>query len=434
MRTRPLILALFATALAMAPRAATAQYGDGTQVREFIARNGELLGEATALVQETNSVKARGLLATATSLHAQSLGLLDQNQPLMAGRVALRAREVIQQTISVARREARIEGQAARMMERAAMRLEQARAAFEEAGHDDVNVRRMIVESTDNLRRAREQMQEHMFETALRLAESSLTMSTRAMRLMRRDGRGPDLAEEIDRTQRVIDRVTESRPLPDPALERMIDQAIELQRRAARSAEQGEPAVAVEQTRGARNLALRVLRAISVSVWGGGAAGASSEDEALRAVALTDDILEGARGMLAESPDDAVARRIEDASRRQEDARRALDAGDYPRALALTGAARDAVRTALRSVDVAVDPAAVEAALARTDDAIARLRAALADGGYEGARGFLERASARQRDARAALADGAPKRALALTRVAHNLARSGLSALEDVEN
>lgn len=427
MRTRPLILALFATALAMAPRPATAQYGDGTQVREFIARNGELLGEATALVQETNSVKARGLLATATSLHAQSLGLLDQNQPLMAGRVALRAREVIQQTISVARREARIEGQAARMMERAAMRLEQARAAFEEAGHDDLNVRRLIVESTDNLRRAREQMQEHMFETALRLAESSLTMSTRAMRLMRRDGRGPDLAEEIDRTQRVIDRVTESRPLPDPALERMIDQAIELQRRATRSAEQGEPAVAVEETRGARNLALRALRA-------GGAAGASSQDEALRALALTDDILEGARGVLAESPDDAVARRIEDASRRQEDARRALDTGDYPRALALTGAARDAVRAALRSVDVTVDPAAVEAALARTDDAIARLRDALAGGGHEGARGFLERATARQRDARGALGDGAPKRALALTRVAHNLARSGLSALEDVEN
>jgi hypothetical protein len=427
MKTLPLILALLVTSLAIAPHPAAGQFGNGDSVAELIARNAELLGEASALVQETNSIKARGLLDTATSLHKQSVGLHERNQNAMAGRTAIRAREVIQQTIAVARRETRVEQQATRMMDRATTRLEQARFAFEETGHDDLNARRLILESTDNLRRAREQLQEHMFETSLRLAESSLAMSNRAIRLLRRDGRGPDLAEEIDRTQRIIDRVTESRASLDASLSRLVDQATDMQRRAVRSAEQGDPVIAVEQTRGARNLALRALRAHGTS-------GAPAEDDALRAVAQTDDLLEGARGVLAETPDDAVARRIEDASRQQDDARRALDNGDYARAVTLTTAARDAARAAMHSVRVSVDPASVEAALARTDATIAQLRDALASFDHPGSRSFLERATARQEEARAALAGDDPRRSLALTRVAHNLARSGLSALEDAEN
>ena len=427
MKPTILILTLLATLLALAPRPAAAQMGDGAQVRDFIARNAELLAEASALVHETNSVKARGLLETATSLHKQSMNLLDQNSTVMAGRMAMRAREVIQQTIAVARREARSEEQATKMMERAASRLEQARSAFEETGRDDLNARRLILESADNLRRAREQMQEHMFETSLRLAESSLALSTRAIRLLRSDGRGPDLAEEIDRTQRIVDRATETRRSVDPALGRLVDQAVDLQRRAVRSAEQGKPMIAVEQTRAARNLAMRVLRA-------GGPGGPAAEDDALRAVALTDDVLEGARGILAQKPDEALARRVQDAARRQADAQRALDADDYARAIQLTTAAREAVRAALRGATLPVEPASVETALTRTDNAIAALRDALASNASANARDFLDRAAARQNDARRALAEGDARRALGLTRVAHNLARSGLSALDDAGN
>ena len=424
-----LVLMTFcAASLCTAPSPAGAQGGNGEMVRAFIERNAELLGEASALVQETNSTKARGLLETAYSLHRQSMGLLEQNSNAMAGRVALRAREVIQQTIAVAKRDARVEEQATRTMERAATRLEQARIAFEETGHDNIVARRLILESGDNLRRAREQTQEHMFETALHLGESSLALSTRAIRMLRRDGLGPDVAEEIDRTQSIIDRAGESRASRDPALNRLLEQAIELQRRAARSAERGEAAVAVEQTRGARNLALRAMRA-------GGAAGLSDEEQAVRAVALTDDVLEGARSVLGESPaGETVTRRVEEAARRQEDARRALGDGDYTRALALTTGARDAVREALRSMDVAVDPASVEAALGRTDETITRLRDALAGNSNAAAHALFERATARQREARGALGDGDARRALALTRVAHNLARGGLSALDDAEN
>lgn len=430
MKTPSLILVALALALAafLAPAPSRAQGGDtgAANVEAFIERNAELLDVATALVRETNSVKARGLLETATSLHKQSVDLLGANSTLAASRVAVRAREVIQQTIAVAKREARVEEQATRVMERATTRLEQARQALEDSGSDDVIPRRLILESADNLRRAREQMQEHMFETSLRLGESSLALSNRAIRMLRRDGGGADVAEEIDRTQRVLDRVMETRAALDPALNRLVDQAVELQRRAVRSAEQGNAPIALEQTRGARNLALRALRA-------GGAVGPSGEEDAIRAVSLTDELLDAARTALADAPSDALARRIEEAAQRQEDARRALQARDYPRAVTLTTGARDAVRAAMRSVDSAVDPDAVRTALERTDQVIARLHDALGGNDNRGARDYLERATARQREARGALADGDARRALALTRVAHNLARSGLSALDDAQ-
>ncbi|MDH4035867.1 MAG: hypothetical protein OEX18_01685 [Candidatus Krumholzibacteria bacterium] len=421
-----IFLSICAASLVTAPVPTTAQ-GNMDSVRGFIERNAELLGVATAVVQETNSIRARGLLETATTLHKQSVGLLEQNSNAQAGRVAVRAREVIQQTISVAKRDARIEEQAVRTMERATTRLEQARIVFEEDGNDKIVARRLILESADNLRRAREQVQQHMFETSLRLAESSLALSNRAIRMLRRDGLGPDVAEEIDRTQSIIERAGESRASHDPALNRLLEQANELQRRAVRSAERGDAAIAVEQTRGARNLALRAMRA-------GGGAGASDEEQAVRAVALTDAVLEGARDVLGESAHDGATRRVEEAARQQDDARRALGDGDYKRALALSTSAREAVRAALRGMDVAVDPASVESALARTDDAITKLGDTIAGSDRATAREFFERATSRQREARAALGDGDPRRALALTRVAHNLARSGLSAMKDAEN
>ncbi len=427
MRALTLIITLTAGLLALAPPPAKTQAGDGTQLREFVARNAELLDHAAALVRETNSAKARSLLDMATTLHKQSVALLEKDSFAMAGRMAFRAREVIQQTIAVAKREARLEEQAARMMERAATRLEQARTAFEDTRRDDPGARRLIGESADNLRRAREQMQEHMFETSLRLAESSLALSTRAIRMLRRDGGGTDILDEIDRTQRVIDRVAEFPPSKDPSVGRLIEQAMEMQRRAVRSAERGEPGMATEQTRAARTFALRALRAARP----GGPGGLSGEDEAIRAIALTDDIIGGARGILAENPGDALARRIEEAVRQQEAARASLDRGDFERALRLTTAAREMIRKALRGVELPVDPAAVEAALARTDDAIAALRDALAGHDHPVARDLLDRATTRQREARSALAGGEQKRSLALTRVAHTLARDGLSRLDD---
>lgn len=415
-----LVTLLVAGVLAPVPVVAQA---DAPNVRAFIEHNAELLDYAAGVVSETNSTKARGLLETARSLHAQSVTLLDQGAPAMAFRVAVRAREVIQQTIAVAKREARGEEQAQKAIERATARLEQARTMFEDTGGNDANARRLIMEAADNLRRARDQMHQHMFETALRLAVSSNELSSRALRLMRRNAGAGDVVDEIVRTQEVLDRLSDARPTLAPALVKLADQAEAMQRRAVEDAERGETDRARDETRGARAMALRALRAA-------GPDEESAEDRALRAVTLTDELLDRARGVAMETGDDALARALDEAIRLQDSARDALLRSEFGTATHLTMRARDRAREALRKVEAGIDETAVQAALERTDLAIARAREALAADDAEG-RALVERAQARQSEARAAYTSNDMRRALALTKVAHNLALDALRRTGD---
>jgi hypothetical protein len=424
MTARRFILLLLAATFAVAPPIARAQTVDAVRVREFIEQNAELLDAATALVQETNSTKARGSLETARALHKQSVTLLEQDAAGLAARVAFRAREVIQQTIALAKREARIEEQALKAIERAAFRLEQARTAFEDAGSGDPAARRLIMEASDNLRRAREQLQQHTFEVSLKLAESSASLSLRALRLLRRDAAGAgDVQDELERTEQVLERLADVRATLPPAMLNLADRGVELQRHARISAEDGDVAVAREQTLAARNLALRALRAA-----GGGEAAAENVQ---LAVATTDEIVERARELGGETGDPAVVRRIEEASRVQANARRALEASEFEAALRQTMHARGIVREALGGAGERVDPAAVESAMARTDEVIERLQDMLDAHDDTDARSMLQRARARQEEARRALQDGDARRALALTKVANHLAREGLRRLGD---
>lgn len=418
-----IVLAGFALVSSVLAPARVAAQVDAPNVRAFIERNAELLDYAAGVVLETNSTKARGLLETAQSLQRQSVALLDQDAPARAFRVAVRTREVIQQTIAVAKREARIEEQAQKAIERATTRLEQARATFEDVGGNDATARRLILDAADNLRRARDQMHQHMFETALRLAQTSTEMSARALRLMRKDAAGGDVADEIDRTQEVLDRLAETRASLPAALVKLSEQADAMQRRAIESAERGDGTRARDETRGARALGLRALRAA-------GPGGESSEERALRAVTVSDELLDRAHAIAIESDDAALARGVSEAERLQESAREALLRSEFDTATKLTLRARDVARTALRKVDAAVDPSAVESALARTDDAIAKARDALSTDDID-ARSMVERAQARQTEARAAFASNDGRRALALTKVAHNLAAQAQRRIGD---
>lgn len=424
MNIRVLFLGLVAIVVTSQPIVAGAQVVDESKVRAFIEQNGELLEVAATLVQETNSTKARGSLETARALHAQSVDLLEKNTPGMAARVALRAREVIQQTIAIAKREARIEEQALKAIERASIRLEQARSAFEDAGSNDAAARRLIQEAADNLRRAREQLQQHTFEVSLKLADSSVSLSMRALRLLRRDTAGSaDAQDEIERTEQVLERLADARPTLPPALLRLADQATDLQRRARLSEAEGNDAIAHEQTLAARTLALRALRAGS-----GGGAGAENAE---RAVTTTDEILERARELARESGDRAIVDRIADAARAQDVAKQALERSDFESALRQTTRAREIVRDALDESGDKVAPVAVESALTRTDELLSRLQNALTAHDDVEARAMLQRARNRQDEARRAFSEEHARRAMALTKVAYNLAREGLQRLGD---
>ena len=412
-------------AAAFAPMPAAAQIVDAASVREFIERNAELLDAAATLVQETNSTKARGSLETARSLQAESVRLLEADRPGAAARVALRTREVIQQTIAIAKREARLEEQALKAIERAAIRLEQARTAFEDAGSRDGSARRLIQEANDNLRRAREQLQQHTFEVSLNLAESSASLSLRALRLLRRDlVDAADVQDEIERTEQVLERLADVRPALPPALVHLAERAIDLQAQARTAEVAGDVAIARERTVAARSLALRALRVAS--------GGEGSAENAERAVAVTDDILERARELMQESRDHNVVERMTEAFRAQEAARHSLERSEFEAALRQTMRARAIVRDALGNAGGSVDVAAVETALSRTDDLLGRLQNALESHDDAQARDVLRRARVRQEEARHAFVDGDPRRALALTKVANNLAREGLRLLGDV--
>ena len=424
--TRPvLFLTLVTLVAALVPLPARSQTVDDATVREFIERNAELLDVAATLVQETNSTKARGSLDTARALHAQSIKLLEENRPGLAARVALRTREVIQQTIAIAKREARLEEQALKAIERAAFRLEQARTAFEDAGSRDAAARRLLLEANDNLRRAREQLQQHTFEVSLNLAESSAALSLRALRLLRHDlVDADDVQDEIERTEQVLERLADVRPALPPALVNLADRAIDLQAQARAGAVAGDLAIARERTLAARSLGLRALRVAS--------GGETSAENVERAVAATDDILERARELMQETGDRHAAERMADASRAQDAARHSLARSEFEAALRQTMRARTIVRDALGGSSATVDAAAVETALARTDELLGRLQNALESRDDAQARDVLRRARARQEEARHAFADGDPRRALALTKVANNLAREGLRLLGDV--
>lgn len=413
-----LLIALGLTAAL--PRSVPAQ--DDGMLNEVIQRNGELLMQAEALVRETNSVKARAALDVARKLHESSMTLMNRGNRQMAGRTAREAREAIVRAIAMARQEAKLEEGAHRAMERARNRLEQARAALDEHAGNEPAARKLVDDARTQLDRSRDNMQQHMFESALRLANASADLSARALQLLRRDGTGPDrLPREIQRTEEVFARIQEGELSGQSR--NLIAEAKELQRRARENARGDRPRIALEQTERARAMALRVLR----SAGGGETRGAESVE---RALGFTDEVIERARNAVREHEGDAARRRVAAAEEAQETARLQLRRGELEAAMASTLRAREMATAAVRGGERPVDPATVRSTLERTDERLRAVRERLSGAEDAGARALLERADRRQQEAWEAFDNGQPRRALALTRVAMNLAGNALRKLE----
>lgn len=409
------IIAIFVLAMVAT---ASAQTTDQVNLREVIQRNGELLSEAMTLVLQTNSAKARASLEAARKLHQYSMTLLEQgDNPLMTARVAGKAREAILQTISIAKREARREDQAISAMERAAARLEQARGAFEEFGDDhDVAARKLIQEANDQLLRARNHMREHMFEIAFQLAKTSHTLSTRAIGMLKRDSLTPDFVQrEIEHTDGVLERIAgRAENGQEGGIVGFLDNARSLQQRAKSSLREGDLRPALEQTRRAREIGTRTLRATD-------SRNEPSQDETMRALQFTDNLLSKADDIVGES-----APGLDEARRLQTKALAEHQASRNGRAMRLTLQSRDALRAAVRQSDRPVPPERVHEALAISDALISRLAEALEDSRDEDASQLFARAQQRQRSAREFLNTGDTRRAMAFTRIAASLAREGM--------
>ena len=285
----PLIGFFLLFAIIALPVGAIAQT-DLIDLESAIQRNAELLEEAHELVRETNSTKARTSLRAATVLHEQTLKLVDEGaRPAIIARVATETRQAILKTISIAKQEAKLEENAHKGIERATIRLEQARTAIEDNDRrDDVAARRLLDQAREQLNLAKNHMREHMFGIALQLANSSTELSMRAIRMSRRDAASPDdVTRALDRTDEVLQRAADSEELwSHPQGEKRLRDAEDMQSKARRSASGGDYRVAMDQTRRARSIVLRLMRQN-----GGGSITPADVERALR---LTDQILERA--------------------------------------------------------------------------------------------------------------------------------------------
>jgi hypothetical protein len=251
-------------------------------------------------------------------------------------------------------------------------------------------------------------------------------MSNRAVRVLKRDTAGPELVRrEITRTDRLLDRIDErAHTINSPELSRKIAEAHDLQNRARANATEGRYALAFENTKRARAIARQIINR----------AGGSTEsmvEAVARALELTDGLIDQAYEIARESGNDRAVSQLDEARDMQRNARNAYDARQYDRAATLTQRAREIARDTMRSIDRSIDSDSARRALVRTDEIIARLRAALDNNGGTAAADLHQRAADRQTAAWEAFNSNNLKKALANTKVARNLANRALQQLEN---
>ncbi|MEE9271093.1 MAG: hypothetical protein V3V49_12630 [Candidatus Krumholzibacteria bacterium] len=415
------VMTCFLVVLGSAP--AVGQTADDlANLRDVISRNAELLMMARDLVRETNSVKARASLAAAAKLHQASLDYLKVDL-LRAGQLAKHAREAILQTIALAKREAKLEENAFKAMERAAHRLEQAKQLLAES-RDALPARKLAEEAYGLLRRSQDNMREHLFEVALRLAISSEHLSTRAIAMLKRDFSDLDsIKKELEKTDRVLERVAEQFDgNADTKARRMFEEAKELQRKAKNSFRSDNPRRALELTRRARQLATRALKMLATR---------ANRENVQQAIRLTDMLVAEAKEILARRDVQRLQRKIEQAEDLQREAKRRFERGNFERALNLTLKARRLLREALASVKQVLNKREVRRALVETDEILARLKGALEGSDSDIAPELYKRARANQEKAWREFDDDRLRAALAHTKLARRLARNALRQLRD---
>jgi hypothetical protein len=394
-----------------------------------IERNEELLAQAKELVAETNSIKARASLEIAAKLHQESKAQFGQGTGgslARAGTLAQKAREVILQTIAMAKREAKLEESAHKAIERATRRLEQGKQLVQNSSNDQVAPRKLLEEAHGQLQRSRDNMREHLYEVALRLAVSSADLSMRAINLVKRDVTDTELIQrELEKTDRVIERFREQIGDGDnPQAYRMLQEATDLQRKAKGNTANGKPRIALELTHKARNIATRGLRLLASRV---------NAENVVRALRLTDGLLEQAKEIAGERDSDRLAARIEVAARIQAEARVQFEKGNYETALRMTLRARTQLKEGLGATARDLDEGDVEAALQETNGILERAGEEINNSGNELAEDVFARAQAKQERAWEAFRQGQLRSALANTRLARNLAKRAIALLQGNE-
>ena len=417
-----LIVALLLTA-AVPPAAAQT---DIANLQDVIQRNEEMLHQARELVRETSSIRARASLETATKLHVASKNFLSSQRLQLAAESARKAREAIAQTILLAKKDAKLEEAAARQIDRAAERLDRAMQLLSDnRDMQSASTMKRVDEAKMQLQRANDNMREHHYEVAFRLARSSEELSQRAISTVRNDFTDPEaVISELQRTDELLERIAEQMHDRGDAVRRLFDEAVAFQQRAQDNYHRGQFQLALELTQTARRLAMRAGRATEPGV---------NDDRVLQAIHLTDMLIEEAREIAVDRNVANLDRRIEQAVALQTRAKDQFQRGHDENALDLTMRARGILRDALADLKQDLDPERVRTTLVQTDEVLARLRAALGESDSESAKEIAARAVSQQQQAWQEYDGGRPRAALAHTKLARRLARRAFGEMNGDE-
>ncbi|MFH1756220.1 MAG: hypothetical protein ABIA59_11030 [Candidatus Latescibacterota bacterium] len=420
-----ILFAIFAAVSMLHCSQLLAQTGDISRLEDEIRRNAELITEAERLVAETNSTKARASLQTAILLHKESIHLATTSQPLLAARAVQKAREAVLRTIALAKMEAKTEETAKRSIERANRRLETAKNLLDnspalETGAAD----KLIDEARVQLHRALDNMREHLFSSALQLANSSEKLSNQAISILKNNHtRSSDVERELAKTDRVLKRIDSYEDIADyPPAEKRYREALELQTRAKNHFRSGHAKRAVEFTQRARNIALSVAKILSSNP------NAENTDNAIQ---LTDGLLERADEIAREADSNPAVQKLSSALELQDQAKSHFTNKQYSQALRLTLRARELAKEAIGAVDKPLAAEEVEAAIRATDSVINRLKEQMNQSADQADRELFERLVAHQNSAWREFEKGSLRAALARTKLARNLARRILERINE---
>ncbi len=328
---------LFAAVLLPAASTVLAQTPEQIdKAEEYVQQTGEILMRVRDIVDESESARARRVLAEAKKAYESSRELLARERLVMAVQLSQRAREGARQ----AERLARVDLASG---ERVRLRLDRLQELYEavreravESG--DEQALRFVREAERQYANAREQFAQTNFEIALNLLKSCETLLQRAARLVFEQGDRQRLESDLDRTEELVAR---ARDQLDPGADRgqadLLARAEDNLGRARAALARGAPLIAMEHARRARGLARRAL----------GEGTPLPQPEAVRdQIDRWEQRREAVAAAVAESDSEPAVRALRRAENQRDQAERALRDGDVEGALRLLRAAHDSLARA----------------------------------------------------------------------------------------
>ncbi len=229
--------------------------------------------------------------------------------------------------------------------------------------------------------------------------------------------------KEIVRTDRLLDRLRNEaqRPVPPP-MRRIYDQAVNIQRDAKNHFARGDHRGALELTRDARRIAIRLGRR----------AGAGFErQDVSRALRLTDGLIAEARKMALRRNSRRMFSRVDEAEDLQIKALNQFKRHNYGNAFRLTLKTRDVLKDAIGFDRPAVDENRVRAALVKTDEMIRKARDTLGHDADRSDAELIDKAISEQDSAWDEFGRQRLRAALAHTRIARDLLRKALRTTKE---